>query len=361
MRNLSAFLDKDGYNSDSGDEIVPNSFYGHIRGNGLRQDRKDLSARTGIVSTTVPSASPFGIKKPRTSTPISKPMQIYLPDNSRESLRTPTQSMEPPTKTITVNDKKFEIDKNARYVLRPHQRLNDTIVEFYSNYLIENTVSDTRDKFHLFNTFFFQSLKKALKSSNSNEQTTPTYSIEEQIPESFKRAARRWDKNVRIFDKDFLIIPICDMEHWNLVIVCYANRVADQNINPAKRPVIILFESLGTRAAFSSISKPIRHFLTARWSHERQSAPMKDFSKEFIIKDICARVPVQKNSYDCGIYLLVALEKFLASPLALHSKICSDESLNYCFSIEPSAKRREIREVLSNLCDSSQDTDLKTD
>lgn len=31
----------------------------------------------------------------------------------------------------------------------------------------------------------------------------------------------KWTKNVNIFEKDFIIIPINEQSHWFLVIICY--------------------------------------------------------------------------------------------------------------------------------------------
>lgn len=246
----------------------------------------------------------------------------------------------PNTSELRYNNRTFVIDANAKRSLDDRGMLNDTIVEFYTNYLLHKTMN--RDKFHLFNTFFYNSLKKALKPAIDGDN--------DEVPSAFKQTARRWDKDVRIFEKDYLVIPICEHEHWNLVIVCFANRC-----NPLeKRPLVILFDSLGYRYNFASITTPIRKFLSIRWGYERTNELPRDFTKKSIIADVCAKVPRQKNSYDCGIYMLNAFEKFLQSPITLYDLIRCEQDVTNQFKVDAKQKRNEILSLVlqdNDVCD----------
>jgi len=39
---------------------------------------------------------------------------------------------------------------------------------------------------------------------------------------------KRWTKKVDVFAKDYLLIPICENNHWTLAIVCHPKRALEQ-------------------------------------------------------------------------------------------------------------------------------------
>jgi len=283
------------------------------------------------------SQSPIKDTSPlKKSTKLPVPLTIKL---------TPISTAEPVLKKLHYNNRTFDIDKNAIQCLGDKRMINDTIVEFYTNYLMEKAPDAIRQKFHLFNTFFYHSLKKSLRRGSSDSDTNKQYSIAEcdqEIPASLRRTARRWDKEVRIFNKDFLVIPICEYGHWNLIIVCCANLHDPEIIEEAKRPSIVLFDSLCYRTKFPCISMPIRKFLSARWSCERSDQPNLDFTKESVITDVSAKVPRQKNAYDCGIHMLHTFEKFLSDPWKAYELLRDRKDLGHRFVVDCKQKRSQI-------------------
>ena len=60
----------------------------------------------------------------------------------------------------------------------------------------------------------------------------------------YNQRLKKWTKNVKIFDKDFLIFPIIKESHWFLTIVCYpksvyfAQKKIDPNLPELEEPVI---------------------------------------------------------------------------------------------------------------------------
>ena len=34
---------------------------------------------------------------------------------------------------------------------------------------------------------------------------------------------KKWTKNINIFEKDFVFIPINDSSHWYLIVICFPN------------------------------------------------------------------------------------------------------------------------------------------
>ena len=82
------------------------------------------------------------------------------------------------------------------------QFLNDVIIDFYLKYLTLEVLSPSdRNRTHVFSSYFYKRL------------TSPTCStVNSSVPLSAaaKRHSRvqKWTKNVNIFKKDFIVIPI---------------------------------------------------------------------------------------------------------------------------------------------------------
>lgn len=93
--------------------------------------------------------------------------------------------------------------------------LNDVIIDFYLEYLrCEILTPEQKDKTHIFSTFFYKVLSD--RPPRGTIGTTMLSSAQ-------KRHARvrKWTKDVNIFEKDFIIVPINKSSHWFLAIVCF--------------------------------------------------------------------------------------------------------------------------------------------
>lgn len=86
--------------------------------------------------------------------------------------------------------------------LAMHEYLNDVIIDFYLKYLyIEVLTTEQRAKTHIFGSHFYQVLST--------------------LNETRSERIKNWTKNVNLFDKDFIVIPINEDEHWYLAIICF--------------------------------------------------------------------------------------------------------------------------------------------
>uniref|UniRef100_A0A1B6JN05 Ubiquitin-like protease family profile domain-containing protein n=1 Tax=Homalodisca liturata TaxID=320908 RepID=A0A1B6JN05_9HEMI len=101
------------------------------------------------------------------------------------------------------------------------QFLNDVIIDFYLKYVVEKTLSpEDRARTHVFSSFFYKRLttKPPPKRKSMNPvENDPTASP------AAKRHSRvkSWTKNVNLFTKDFIVIPINENSHWFLAIICF--------------------------------------------------------------------------------------------------------------------------------------------
>ncbi|XP_044266946.1 uncharacterized protein LOC123012840 isoform X2 [Tribolium madens] len=116
---------------------------------------------------------------------------------------------------ITINTEDY-------MCLGQDQFLNDVIIDFYLKYLLLNLPKEHQDKVHIFSTFFYKRLTtKPLKASRKSQPTE----IDPNLSPAQKRHSRvkTWTKNVNIFEKDFIIVPINENCHWFLAIICFPN------------------------------------------------------------------------------------------------------------------------------------------
>lgn len=301
---------------------------------------KTTKASSGFLQDSPKSItkSPATIVKPKTI------ITLTTPDSSpTKSTRTPTNSTSTTPTTTTTIGRLPEIDKNSLKCLEPASMLNDTIVEFYMNYILESLSEDDRSRTHLFNTFFYNKIKNLDMPCENDESN---------------QAVKRWDKHVKMFDKDYLVVPICDYKHWVLVIVCFPDHtptqddelvvIKDSTIGKkrGKKPsTILIFDSLGYKY-LSKFTNPIRLFMNRRWQYEKPDKEKRDFTNRELLKDVSAKVPRQKNLYDCGVFLLHSFQKFFQSPLLSFYQITSESDLTQMWQVDTKAKREQIKQII---------------
>ena len=92
--------------------------------------------------------------------------------------------------------------------------LNDIIIDFYLTWLFHEVLRpEDRATVHLFSTMFYKRLTSTHKAKDSEVQEAGLSSAQ-------KKHARvkGWTKNVNLFEKNFVVFPICEHSHWYLVI-----------------------------------------------------------------------------------------------------------------------------------------------
>ncbi|KIX09824.1 uncharacterized protein Z518_00905 [Rhinocladiella mackenziei CBS 650.93] len=85
--------------------------------------------------------------------------------------------------------------------------LNDNLISFFMQYLethMEKNKSDLYRRMYFFNTYFYEALTKNCKGKKGINYD----------------AVNRWTKNINIFNRDFVIVPVNENFHWYLAIIC---------------------------------------------------------------------------------------------------------------------------------------------
>ncbi|KAJ8948885.1 hypothetical protein NQ318_005506 [Aromia moschata] len=115
---------------------------------------------------------------------------------------------------------RISINTEDYVCLAQDQFLNDVIIDFYLKYLVENLPPEQKQKVHIFSTFFYKRL--TTKPTKASRKSQPA-ELDPTLTAAQKRHARvrTWTKNVNLFEKDFVVVPINENAHWFLAIICF--------------------------------------------------------------------------------------------------------------------------------------------
>ncbi|KAG0004058.1 SUMO1 sentrin specific peptidase 1 [Entomortierella chlamydospora] len=159
--------------------------------------------------------------------------------------------------------------KKDIHTLRPGQWLNDEVINFYGNLIMARSKeSTTLPKVHVFSTFFYKTL-----SENGYDKV------------------RRWTKKVKIFEMDYVLMPIHRSgNHWTTAAI------------DMKKKRISYYDSL--------LGNNPKCFLILRNYLEQESMDKlkKPFDFEGWENDCPKDIPTQENGFDCGVFTCTFIE-----------------------------------------------------
>merc|ERR1719234_2734440 len=165
-----------------------------------------------------------------------------------------------------------------------------------------------------------------------------------------------WTKNVELFSKDMIIIPICEHSHWYLVIVIKPGLIVNAPDSEARRlkgePFFIVLDSLGESktTAVNNVRSYLEHEWDAKMSEE------VDFSKKSM-RTLWPVKPEQHNYTDCGIYLLHYVEKIFSSVAQFYWPETVNTLNEHWFPLdEVTSKRSELAQLIRTLNEQQQTT-----
>ncbi|XP_040437062.1 sentrin-specific protease 1 isoform X1 [Falco naumanni] len=141
--------------------------------------------------------------------------------------------------------------------------LNDEIINFYMNLLMERSKEKGLPAVHAFNTFFFTKLKMA-----------------------GYQAVKRWTKKVDIFSVDLLLVPIHLGVHWCLAVVDF------------RKKTITYYDSMG------GINSEACRTLLQYLKQESLDKKRKEFDTNgwSLLSKKSQEIPQQMNGSDCGMF-----------------------------------------------------------
>lgn len=150
--------------------------------------------------------------------------------------------------------------------------LNDIIIDFYLKYLFNDVLTaEQKAKTHIFSTYFYNTL------TNTNLLGSPGKDVKLTAPQKRHDRVKKWTKNVNIFEKDFIIVPINQQSHWFLAIICFL---------PLKGPVTM------------ETNQPVKMVSTAK-----KKTPVERKQSVALQIGNTTITPVSKKEYDSMIYV----------------------------------------------------------
>ncbi|GJQ08250.1 hypothetical protein GpartN1_g41.t1 [Galdieria partita] len=193
-------------------------------------------------------------------------------------------------------------------LLEPRGMLNDNLVDFMLKYIEMYQVPYMlQGKVHFFNSFFFTRLQSlGYHTSHGNIE-----------------CLSRWTSGIEILSKKFLFIPICVRHHWTLAVVCNPGNLLSWNSSysdPKERPCILYFDSLGTFSLSGNCQRLLRCYLEMEYRRRQSSCPMEEpkqticIPRENLVIWNVSAAPQQKNEFDCGLFMLLYIIRFLQEP-----------------------------------------------
>ncbi|XP_051118188.1 probable ubiquitin-like-specific protease 2B isoform X2 [Andrographis paniculata] len=239
------------------------------------------------------------------------------------------------------------ISKRDVDLLLPDTFVNDTIIDFYIKHLKTRQNEEERTKYHFFNSFFFRKLADMDKD--------PCSAFDGKA--AFQRV-RKWTRKVNLLEKDFIFIPVNYNYHWSLIVICYFGEIANyedvEGRKSARVPCILHMDSF--RGSHIGLKDLMQSYLWEEWK-ERQKGSSDDlYSKFRNLKFVPLEIPQQPNLFDCGLFLLHYVERFLEEVPANFSiyKVTSSSSFlqeNWFPPGDASLKRTQIEKLISDLLD----------
>ncbi|KAM5292579.1 sentrin-specific protease 2 isoform 2-T2 [Ctenodactylus gundi] len=91
---------------------------------------------------------------------------------------------------------KLRITRGDIQTLKNYHWLNDEVINFYMNLLVERNKKQGYPVLHAFSTFFYPKLKSG-----------------------GYQAVKRWTKGVNLFEQELILVPIHRKVHWSLVVM----------------------------------------------------------------------------------------------------------------------------------------------
>ena len=145
--------------------------------------------------------------------------------------------------------------------------LNDIIIDFYLTYLHENMLNkEDASKVYILPTMFYKRMvtQSFGKSPDSFEKSQTLCSGQKR-----HMRVKGWTKYVDLFSKDMIIIPICEDNHWYLVIVVKLGLIVNVPDSEARRlkgePFFIVLDRFSNLVLASLLLNPYYQHSLSIW------------------------------------------------------------------------------------------------
>ena len=190
--------------------------------------------------------------------------------------------------------------------------LNDIIIDFYLMHLLYTLPENLRGEIQIFPTTFYKRLCDVEQTTRGGVNTTGLTNAEK-----MHLGVKKWTKNIDIFKKKLLLIPVCQSAHWFMIVVLLPELLLIRK-NPQLETALVILNSLDgdCEDAVQNISFYLQEELV-----DKKGVKIKN--KDFHV--VYPPCPKQADGFSCGIFLLHYSEMILSrlkSVLVVPYKSC---------------------------------------
>lgn len=191
--------------------------------------------------------------------------------------------------------------------LRPRHHLNDNVINAYLAIILDRLQRKHANlpRILLQDNFFLNTLSRDIDMNQSLAIAVNEYGFNRELCNEMIRKKARLIKRTKVFDADYLVIPLCHNEHWSLIVFCRA----------ATR--ILLLDSIDFGDShYAEHLNTLVHFLVSSFIVHKQGSDdeVEKLASTLLRNTDVPVVPRQTNTSDCGVYLLEYFEKFFENP-----------------------------------------------
>ncbi|NXL63838.1 SENP2 protease, partial [Chordeiles acutipennis] len=191
---------------------------------------------------------------------------------------------------------KLKVTREDIHTLRSLCWLNDEIINFYMCLLVERSKKEGNPSVHAFSTFFYPKL----------------------ISDGY-RAVRRWTRDVDLFKKDLILVPIHLRVHWALVVI------------DVRKKTIKYFDSMAQKG--DKICEALFQYLQEE-SREKRNVELT--LSEWTLHSMNSNeIPQQRNGSDCGVFMCKYADY-----------ISRDKRINFTQKNMPYFRRKMVWEII---------------
>ncbi|XP_008181075.1 sentrin-specific protease 6-like [Acyrthosiphon pisum] len=209
--------------------------------------------------------------------------------------------------------------------------MNDALIEFYLSYMHSKVSDEDKDKAYIFSTHFYSTLTNLGNMSAIDPSVSRAKNRHDKV--------KKWTKNLDVFKKDFIFVPVNKYKHWFLEVICFpylSGKVNIQNGIPSnepdndtgrykvprlprildsmkliRMPCILIFDSYSRGTQSAVVSATLREWLQHEYCN-KYNGQQKDLK---FMKVCPVKVPQQPNNTDCGLFVMHYFEMFYSRPI----------------------------------------------
>ncbi|XP_047117790.1 sentrin-specific protease 1-like isoform X1 [Schistocerca piceifrons] len=222
--------------------------------------------------------------------------EAALPKLTPEIERRVASALRPePQSEVLVEAFSLKITRHDICTLAGTNWLNDEVINFYMNLLIERGKKNKYQPVYAFNTFFYPRLQSSGYS-----------------------AVKRWTRKVDVFANDIIIIPVHLGVHWCMAAINF------------KKKMICYYDSMGGNNDVC---------LQLLWNYlgsEKMDKKQQKFDYDGWKTENVKRIPQQMNGSDCGVFSCTYAEF-----------ICRNAAFRFSQKDMPYFRRKMVYEILS--------------